>query len=310
MMTRAENKYSDIKGSRDRGPKEFKNRMVDKEGEIMAVSERNVITVPPLTTIKNVASLMKENDVRRIPVVDPGTKRLEGMARAIDILDFLGGGSKYNIISKDYGGNFLSAINAPVSKIMKTDPVFLDKKASVEDGINIMIDRHSSCIPIVDNRKSMTVVAIVTERDVLPPAVDFGVKIKQVMQEKVIISTPGMMLSDVSKIMVRNGLRRLPVILLDKVVGVVTIFDILGFLEKGSYKGINAEESLSVRVQDIMEPEVISVGPEQDLGDVCRLVRETGFGGFPVVSGDRLEGIITTTDVFRWVYKSKKGVKT
>jgi len=306
MMARAEKKYSDIKGSRDRGPKEFKTHVVDKDGDIMAVSEKNVITVPSSTTIKTVASLMRENDVRRLPVVDPGTRRLEGMARAIDILDFLGGGEKYNILAKDYKGNFLAAINAPIARIMKTNPVFLDRKASVEDAINIMIDRHSSCIPIVDNGKSLTVVSVVTERDILPPAVDFGVKIKQVMQKKVIISTPGMMLSDVSKIMVRNGLRRLPVILLEKVVGVVTIFDILGYLEKGSYKGINAEENLSVRVQDIMAPEVTSVRPEQDLGDVCRLVRETGFGGFPVVSGERLEGIVTTTDVFRWVYRSKK----
>lgn len=302
-MARAGKKYSDIKGSRDRGPKEFKTHVVDKHGDIMGVAEKNVITVSPLTAIKNVAALMKENDVRRIPVVDPGTKRLEGMARAIDILDFLGGGEKYNIITRDYGGNFLAAINAPITKIMKTNPVYLSKKSSVDDAVNIMIDRHSSCIPIVDDKDSMKVIAIVTERDILPPAVDFGIKIKQVMQKNVITSSPGMMMSDVSKIMVRNGLRRLPVLQLDKLVGVVTIFDVLGYLGKGEYKGVNAEENLSVRVEDIMQPEVISVSPEQDLGDICRLVRETGFGGFPVASDGKLEGIITTTDVFRWVYR-------
>ncbi|MBM3309831.1 MAG: CBS domain-containing protein, partial [Candidatus Altiarchaeales archaeon] len=226
-MARVGKKYSDIKGSRDRGPKEFKSHVVQRQGELMNIAERNVITVPPLTSIKNVAKLMKERDVRRIPVVDPGTKRLEGMAKAIDILDFLGGGEKYNIIEKDYKGNFLSAINAPISRIMNKSPRFLDAKASVEDAVEIMLDRHSSCIPIVENKGSMKVAAIVTERDVLPPAVDFGVKVKGVMQEKVITSSLGMMLSDVSKIMVRNGLRRLPVVLSDKLVGVVTIFDVL-----------------------------------------------------------------------------------
>jgi len=302
-MARVGKKYSDIKGSRDRGPKEFKSHVVQRQGELMNIAERNVITVPPLTSIKNVAKLMKERDVRRIPVVDPGTKRLEGMAKAIDILDFLGGGEKYNIIEKDYKGNFLSAINAPISRIMNKSPRFLDAKASVEDAVEIMLDRHSSCIPIVENKGSMKVAAIVTERDVLPPAVDFGVKVKGVMQEKVITSSLGMMLSDVSKIMVRNGLRRLPVVLSDKLVGVVTIFDVLGFLEGGQYRGINAEENLSIRVEDIMEREVVSVAPDDDLGVVCRLVRETGFGGFPVVSDSALEGIVTTTDVLRWVYR-------
>ncbi|MFH1126115.1 MAG: CBS domain-containing protein [Candidatus Altiarchaeota archaeon] len=306
MMARAGKKYSDIKGSRDRGPKEFKTHVVYKEGDIMGVAEKNVITVSPLASIKNVATLMKENDVRRIPIIDPGTKRLTGMARAIDILDFLGGGEKYKIIEKDYEGNFLAAINAPITKIMRENPVFLDKKASVEDAVNIMLDRHSSCIPVVDNKDNLKVVALVTERDILPPAVDFGIKIKNVMQKNVITSSLGMMISDVSKIMVRNGLRRLPVVRLERLVGVVTILDILGYLERGQYKGVNAEENLSVRVEDIMEAEVVPVSPEQDLGDVCRLVRETGFGGFPVAVDDKLEGIVTTTDVFRWVYRPKK----
>jgi CBS domain-containing protein len=304
-MARAEKKYSDIKGSRDRGPKEFKSHVVQKQGEVMNIAERNVITVPPLTSIKNVATLMKERDVRRLPVVDPGTKRLEGMARAIDILDFLGGGEKYNIIGGDYNGNFLSAINAPIVKIMNKSPKYLDTKASVEDAVEIMLERHSSCIPIVENKDSMKVAAIVTERDILPPGVDFGVKVKEVMQRKVITSSLGMMMSDVSKIMVRNGLRRLPVVQSDKLVGVVTIFDVLGYLEKGQYKGVSAEENLSIRVEDIMKREVVSVSPDEDLGEICKLVRETGFGGFPVVSDSALEGIVTTTDVLRWVYRPK-----
>jgi CBS domain-containing protein len=227
------------------------------------------------------------------------------MARAIDILDFLGGGEKFNIIAKDFNGNFLSAINAPITKIMKENPVYLDKKSSVDDAVKIMIERHSSCIPVVDSKDSLAVIALVTERDVLPPAVEFGIKVKDVMHKKVITSSLGMMLSDVSKVMVRNGLRRLPVLREEKLVGVVTVFDILGFLEKGQYKGINAEENLSIRVEDIMQSDVVSVEPSQDLGDICRLVRETGYGGFPVARDRNLEGIITITDVLAWVYGRK-----
>ncbi|MDD5111415.1 MAG: CBS domain-containing protein [Candidatus Altiarchaeota archaeon] len=76
-MEQSEKKYSGNKGSRYSGKKEFKAHYAAKDGEIMSVAEKNVITVTPTSSIKNVATLMRENDVRRIPVVDPGTNRLE-----------------------------------------------------------------------------------------------------------------------------------------------------------------------------------------------------------------------------------------
>ena len=111
-----------------------------------------------------------------------------------------------------------------------------------------------------------------------------------------------MMISDVAKIMVRNRLRRLPVISEDNLVGVVTAFDVLGFLEDGDYKGVFAEENLSTRVDEIMEKEVTTVDPDEDLNKVVGMVRESGYGGFPVVKDGEIIGIITTTDVLRWIY--------
>jgi CBS domain-containing protein len=244
---------------------------------------------------------MQEHDVRRIPVTDAGSGRLEGMIKAMDIINFLGGGEKYNIILKDFNGNFLSAINCPVRKIM-SDALFLNRKASVEDAVNLMLSRGSSLIPITEDDRSMRVMAIVSERDVLPTSNKFGIPVREVMTKECVTASPGMILSDVSKIMVRNRLRRLPVILEDKVVGIVTQLDVLGFLGRGDFKGFNVEETLSVRVSEIMSKSVVSVSPNQDLADVVSLFKETGLGGFPVMEKERLCGIITTMDVIRHVY--------
>ncbi|MCX6694921.1 MAG: CBS domain-containing protein [Candidatus Altiarchaeota archaeon] len=299
--------FSDVKGSGDRGPREFKTHIVKSEGAIMKVASSDVISTHQTNSIKNVAALIRENDVRRIPVIDAGTNRLEGIVAAIDILDFLGGGDKYNIIEKDYGGNFLAAINSPVKKIMRP-ATYLDVNASIDDAVGIMLDKRTSCIPIVDSGKSMKVVGLVSERDVLPEANDFGVKVKDVMQKNVITSSKGMAISDVSKVMVRSRLRRLPVVEDDKLLGVVTVLDVLGFLGMGSFKGVNAEENLDTKVEEIMESNVISVGSDDDLGVVCGMVRDTGYGGFPVAGDDNLYGIVTITDVLRWVYRSGRGV--
>jgi len=293
--------YSDVKGSFDRGPREFTSHKAEREGEIMTIASKDVVSTHPANSIKNVAALMQEHDFRRLPVTDAGTQRLEGMARAIDILDFLGGGEKFNIITKDYAGNFLSAINCPVSKIMAKSS-YVHDSASIKDIVSIMVDRKTSLIPIVSGGEDLTVKAIVSERDLLPKKKDFGVRVFEAMQTKVITATDGIMLSDVAKIMVRSGIRRMPVIKEDEVVGIVTVFDALGFLNRGEYKGVYAEENLSTRVNEIMETNVVSVKPSDDLSAVVKLVEETSLGGFPVISDAGLEGIITTTDVIRHSY--------
>ncbi len=293
---------TEIKRSLDRGPREFKTHVADHEGDIMKFASHDIIATHPTNSIKNVAKLMRENDVRRVPVIDAGSKRLHGLAAAIDIMDFLAGGEKYNIIKKDYDGNFLAAINCPIDKIM-SESSYVERKDSIEDIVDIMVDKRSSCIPIVEDRENQKVIGIVTERDVLPSAKEFGVTVGDVMREDPLTSSLGMMISDISKLMVRNRIRRLPVIREDHLVGVVTVFDILGFLAEGDFKGAGAEENLSIRVEDVMAENVISLKPEDDLAKVSDLVKETGFGGFPVADGDVLKGIVTTTDVLRWVYK-------
>jgi len=297
--------YRDINKSRDRGPREFKSHVVEKKGNIMLVAKRDVISTHPMNSIKNVSKLMKENDFRRIPIVDAGTKRLKGLGVAIDILDFLGGGEKYNIILKDYNGNFLSAINCPINKIM-ADAMCVEQKAEVEDALGIMMEKNTSAIPVVDNVENKKVVAIVTERDLLPVGEDFGIPVSEVMQTECITSSLGMRLLDVSRIMVRNRLRRLPVIREDRLIGIVTVFDVLKFVGYGKFHklkdSVDVDKTLSERVENIMEEAVVTVKKDQDIAEVCNLIRETGFGGFPVVEDDRLEGIITTSDIIRKIY--------
>lgn len=286
--------------------KQFGTHKVEKEGEIMTIA-KPPITKQSTSTIIEVANAMKKNDCRRILIVDPGSGKIKGMVRAMDIIDFLGGGSKYNIVLNNYGGNFLSAINCPVSKIMSENFSSLKKSASIEDALKIIIEKHTSLIPVLDSEQK--IIGVVSETDLLPAPKVIGVDVEEVMQRNVVIATPNMELIDLCKMMLRNGFRRVPVVHEGKLVGIVTLFDVLGFLTKGDFKSFKAEEVMSEKVENIMEKEVMTVQKDKDIGEVSKLVKETGKGGFPVVHKNELIGVITTSDIIRGAYNMNEMTK-
>ena len=178
---------------------------------------------------------------------------------------------------------------------------FLNKKASVDDVVEIILERHHSAIPIIDDNNK--VIGIITERDILPRIENLGVTAGEVMHKNIITSSRGMVLGDVSKIMVRSRKRRLPVIENDRLIGIITVFDVLRFLGRGEFKGALADDVLSERVENIMTTDIKSITPEQDISDVVKLANETGFGGFPVVENNELVGIITISDIIKEIYR-------
>ena len=52
-----------------------------------------------------------------------------------------------------------------------------------------------------------------------------------------------------------------------------------------------------VLIADIMERDVVTIGPDATVHDLVRLLQEKDLGGVPVVEGDRLVGIVTEGDL-------------
>ncbi|HPX77178.1 MAG TPA: CBS domain-containing protein [Methanobacterium sp.] len=296
--------------SMDRGSLEFKTRNSEHEGDVMSIARREVVTAPQSITIQEAAETMVKNKFRRLPITDPGTGKLLGIVTSMDILDFLGGGDKYKIIKDKYQGNFLAAVNDSVKEIMTREVHVLSDKDSVDDAIDNMIKWGVGALPVTDSMDK--IVGIVSERDfvVLMAGKLTDELVEDYMTEKVISTTPGTRIEGASKIMVRNKLRRIPVIgeerktphpEKDKIVGIVTATDVMEFLgENKAFNSTgNAEEILNTFISDIMEPNVVSVAARSRLGDICQIMETKGMGGLPVVHGDELQGIITESDILR-----------
>jgi CBS domain-containing protein len=54
-----------------------------------------------------------------------------------------------------------------------------------------------------------------------------------------------------------------------------------------------------MHVREAMQPEVVSIGPDQSLAELERLLVEKRLGGLPVVERGRLVGVVSRTDILR-----------
>jgi CBS domain-containing protein len=282
----------------------------------MSIAKKTVVTAPQSATIKEAAETMVKNKFRRLPITNPGTGQILGIVTSMDILDFLGGGDKYKIVEEKYHGNFLGAINESVKEIMTRNVEILSHKDSIKDAITKMRKKDVGALPVVDAEKKM--VGIVSERDfvVLLSGVLTDELVGEYMTENVISTTPGTRIEGASKIMVRNKLRRIPVVgeerrtshpEKDKIMGIVTATDILEFLGKNSafdkMVSNDAEDVLNTTITEIMEKTVIATTANTRLGDLCDAMINEGIGGLPVVNNGNLEGIITESDILKAVSK-------
>ena len=285
---------------RARGPLDFKSRLHREEGNIMPLARKPVISAPLTMRIKDAVELMVREGIRRLPIASPGTKRLEGIITTRDVLNFLGGGEKFMIIQKRFGGNFLAAINEPVRTIMSERVVHGDSGMSISEVAKLLLHTGVGGAPIVDSQGQ--IVGMISERDFIRyiPSTT-GVPVSYHMTRHVITAEPELQIREAARRMVQRGIRRLPVLRDRELVGIITSVDILRYFGTGEMFRYMAsgrvEESMQRGVDTIMTREVFTVTPETDLGEVAGVMRDRGCGGLPVLDGEELAGIITEHDL-------------
>lgn len=115
------------------------------------------------------------------------------------------------------------------SKIMVSKVITTKKEATVEDAVKLMNKHEIGCLVVLENRNPA---GIITERDLLKRVLSKSkelrnLKVKEIMSEPLLSVAPNVQIEEAVKLMFENNIKKLPIIEKGKLLGLVTLSDVL-----------------------------------------------------------------------------------
>jgi len=117
------------------------------------------------------------------------------------------------------------------SEIMTKSPMTVTAAQSVADAVQIMKDENCGVVPVVSPEDSQSLVGIVTDRDIALKACESGgagpdMPVVEAMSGNLYIVAPDDPLPRVREIMEEAGIRRVPVVENERLVGIISLKDV------------------------------------------------------------------------------------
>lgn len=113
------------------------------------------------------------------------------------------------------------------------------------------------------------------------------------MTSIIVTADTDVLVSEAAKLMAIERIGSLIVTQSDILAGIVTRHDIL------AARLMSDETYATLTLKEIMHSPVISISPEADLGQLVSLMNQTEKQHIPVLSGDEVIGLVSTSDIIR-----------
>ncbi len=124
--------------------------------------------------------------------------------------------------------------------------------------------------------------------------------IKTIMSTKLITLHPKDMVNRAREIFNTYHIHHIPVVVMDKVVGILSQGDILfleGIINNGFDKFVRDQKIASTYVEDVMTKKVACVDVSSSIKDVIKILVEYKINSVPVLEKNELIGMVTTNDI-------------
>ncbi len=169
---------------------------------------------------------------------------------------------------------------------MTSDVVHIEIPGNRDDVLKILKRTGISGVPVIKNKK---LVGIITRKDLLqnPEETQLGL----LMTSKPVTVAPDADISDAAHLLVTHKIRRLPVVENSKLVGLLSVADLVHAI---------AQMKIKDEIKDAFMSQTFALWEETPLPVVGRVMEISGVDAIPILDAEsRLQGIISERDLIR-----------
>jgi CBS domain-containing protein len=173
-----------------------------------------------------------------------------------------------------------------VRDYMTADVVHVEIPGNRDDVLKILKRTGISGVPVIKNKK---IVGIITRKDLLqkPEETQLGL----LMTAKPVTIEPDMDVREAARILVTKKIRRLPIVEDGRLVGILSVADLIHAL---------AQLKIKDEIKDKYTSQTFALWEETPLPVVGRVMEISGVDAIPILDAEnRLQGIISERDLIR-----------
>ena len=129
-------------------------------------------------------------------------------------------------------------------------------------------------------------------------------RVREIMMGSPVTLKPNDTLDLANDIISLGGIRHIPIVENGKLVGLLSERDLIGAAANqifGLQQKTRSALLKTVLIKDIMKRRLLTVEPDTEIKDAAHLMAAKKVGCLPVLSEGALVGLVTTTDVLRYV---------
>jgi len=254
--------------------------------KVKDIMTERVISIDINQPLQTAIKLMNKYKISRLLVKDEGN--IVGIITERDIAERAGFWRERKI----------SSSHIYVSSAYTENLISIHLNQTISTAATIILELGISSLVV---KKDSEVVGIITKTDLIRTLLDSKHKISKYMKRPITVWFTSSLL-EARRIMLDNNVKKLPVLLDSKLIGIITEGDIartlIGFRKISEGKHLD-KKLKKLKIEDAMTRDVITVTKDTTVGDVVRLMLKKDISCLPVVEDEKLVGIVTKTDLLK-----------
>lgn len=129
--------------------------------------------------------------------------------------------------------------------------------------------------------------------------------IRRIMSAQLVTVHHGDPVSKVRQLIAQHGIHHVPVVSGENLVGIISASDILrvsfGDTFNTDQRTVDATLDHTFSIEGLMQKSPITLSATGSIRDAAEILAKNQFHALPVVDGEKLVGIVTSTDLIRYL---------